>query len=64
MLYSHNIGAFIIRIGFGVYCTIIIVRSPPKLYINYYDGTYINYGLQAFFPLFPETDQTCTSPAA
>ena len=26
-----NIGALIIRIGFGVYCTIIIIRNPKTL---------------------------------
>ena len=30
-----NIGALIIRLGFGVYYTIIILRNPPKPYSTY-----------------------------
>ena len=29
-----NTGALIVRIGFGVYSTIIIIRNPPKPYSN------------------------------
>ena len=32
---NSNIGALIIRIGFGVYYTIIIIRKPPKPCSNY-----------------------------
>ena len=41
-LSNPNIGALILRIGFGVYYTIIIIiRNPPKPYYSNYSGPYI-----------------------
>ena len=36
-----NLGAFIVRIGFGAHYTIIIIRSPHNI-IGRYEGPYIN----------------------